>query len=682
MKKAWELTRRGLPPELIDYQKSESIPWKEIGKLSSRKRKKGASEIEAITDAVIEFARKESMKDNPEPKTISAGLHASLIRGRLPDALFLSTDVRDVEVMALRAIVLFVLSDVDGLRDTLASVEELVDESPSASDQIRLSTVKVLLAAAERDTSVIMCVMEFDSLLEEHPQQVEEPLIETMFTLYVVGTLLREIGEEGRASRIADTLEKMATDREHRMFLALVENLRGHIASLQGNLEKAEEHYLELRRISEEMSFVLGLGMALNNIGTLRINALRLEEAMALFRESHKLMDMDVGRIVSLTNLGEIATILKSFEEAEEYLKEAVRLDQKTQRGIIEAYAWRAVLLSRIGLFKEASEFVRTTEKMALSSEKPMDMCAYLFARGTYEHLRNRSKKAISTFGELLEIAREGALFEYLIRAELEMSGVYVSLFSDTRKPDHLSKAAYHLNDLIQIAKEQELQSLYASALIIRSDMFAIAGQKWEAKSDLERVSKVAAHLDDRRLSSEVRLRLNALTSEDAVPHVDQSEVAESLDRLAGYKPAVSKPKEVPVPDLHTLIALDRASGLPVYVFNFGEKVEMDSSLLSGFISAIASFSTEIMGETGLLRSITHEGFTFMMEHSAGLIIALIADEETFNVRYLLNIFAKRFEEKFPHAVGTEGVDTSKYQGADELTSDVFAEVLGRNERQ
>jgi tetratricopeptide (TPR) repeat protein len=670
------VTAKSLPPELSQYSETSSIPWGEILGLGKSRMKKGSSEIEAVTDAIIEFATKESMKDEPDAKVIAVGLHAALIRGRLAEALFLSTDVDDVEVLGLRAIVQFVLSEVDGLRNTLDSLEKrVVDESP-LEDQVRLSTARVLLAAAERDTSVIMCVMEFDNLLEEHPDQVEDPLVETMFTLYVVGSLLREIGEAGRASRIADTLEEMAKSRGHRMFLALVENLKGHIANLQGNLRKAENHYLELKRISQEMSFELGLASALNNIGTLRINELRLEEALDLFKDSHKMMRMDVGRIVNLTNLGEISIILKKYDQADEYLREAVRLDEKTQRGIIEAYAWRTVLLSRRGQLKEASEMLKVTEKMAADGEKPLRICAHLFSRGIYEHLKGDSKRAIAIFDELLQTAQKEQIFEYLIRAELEMSSIYVHLFSDTRKPEHLSRAAYHLNDLIQIAKEQNLQSLYASALLVRSDMFAIAGQEWEAKSDLERVEKVAKYLEDKRLESEARNRFRMLTSVKGTTQIDQKGVADSLDRLSGYRPAVSRPREIPHPDLHTLIALDKMSGLPVYVFNFGDELEMDSSLLSGFISAIASFSTELMGETGLLRSITHEGFTFMMEHRAGLIIALIAEQETFKVRFLLNTFAKRFEEEYPGVVGTEGVDTSRYKGADDLTREVFAEVL------
>ncbi|RLI49312.1 MAG: hypothetical protein DRO73_06770, partial [Candidatus Thorarchaeota archaeon] len=205
-----------IPPEFEHFADDPAIPWEDILREAER-RTDGKSAYVALTDVAIELASRESMKKSPNRSLLALGVEAALIRGRLTDVLFLAADSQDPRVLGLKAIALFALSDVDGLRHILKTLESTVTDDSPVADRIRMSTVRVLLAAAERDTSVIMCVMEFDNLLEEYPEQVENPLTETMFTLYVVGTMLREIGEASRASRIADTLDEMARAKGHRM---------------------------------------------------------------------------------------------------------------------------------------------------------------------------------------------------------------------------------------------------------------------------------------------------------------------------------------------------------------------------------------------------------------------------------------------------------------------------------
>ncbi|MFW9807573.1 MAG: tetratricopeptide repeat protein [Candidatus Thorarchaeota archaeon] len=668
------MNNKNVPSEFASLINDDRIPWENILQLVQKKQDKGMKEFEVFTDVVVDLATKESMKDTPNLGIIILGLHACLVRGRLAEALFLSTDSTDIEVLSLRAVVLFVLSDIEELRKVVNTLEAKVTDQSSPANQVRLSIAKVLMAAAERDTSVIVGIMEFDNLLEENPEQVEEPLIETMFTLYVVGTLLREIGEVLRASSVVDTLEDMANSKEHRMFKALVENLRRHICNYRGDLKKAERHYLNLHKISEEMSFNLGIAMALNNLGTLKINSLRFEEALDLFQRSFEMMDVESSRIVSLANLGEICSVLGKFKEAEEYLKEGIRLEKKTQRGTIEVYTWYAVVLSKTGRLKEAAKYLEIAEGLTGSGEKPLQRGALLFSKGINQNASNKLDDAIETFEELLALAKDNSIFEFLIRAELELASTYVRAYIRTESADHISKAAYHLNDLINLASEQGLQALYAEALLIRSDLFALAEQRLEAKSDLERVISVASFIEDSRLEAQAKSKLKTIaTDEAAALKLERANLTKSLDRLTGFKPMSGRPKEIPLPNLHSLVVLDRGSGLPVFVYHFDSTLEMDSSILGGFISAITAFSDELLGDRALLRSINHEGFTVMMEYTNERIITLIADQETFDIRYALRSFGNEFNKEYPLEEDIRGVDSKDYQGADMLVKKVFS---------
>ncbi len=668
------LSGKELPTEFAMLFDDRMVPWEEIIERVRKQRKQGMNSFEVFTDVVIDLATKESMKEKPNPSILVLGLHACLVRGRLAEALFLSTDSEDIRVLSLRAIVLFVLSDINELKNVVNVIESKVSETSPAVDQVRLSTARVLFAAVEQDTSVIVCIMEFDNLLEENPEQVEEPLVETMFTLYVVGTLLFQIGQASRASRVADTLEKMAKTQKHKMFKALVENLKGHICNLQGNFSKAEKHYLRLQRISTEMSFELGIAMALNNLGTLRINSLRFEDALQLFQKSYEMMKVESTKIISLANLGEISSILNRYKEAEGYLKEGIRLERKTQRGIIEVYTWYAIILSRTGRLKEAKEYLMIAEELAHSGEKPLQKGAFLFAMGIYEFESNRFDNAIQTFEELLSLAKENEAFEYLIRAELELASTYVKAFMQSESTEHFSKAAYHLNDLITLSDEQGLQALLCEALLIRSDMFSIAEQRAKARSDLDRVMSIASFIDDSRLKTKAKSKIKILASDEAaVLKLERADLTKSLNRLTGFKPVVERPKEVPSPDLHSLIVIDRGSGLPVFVYHFDATLQMDSSIFGGFLSAITAFSDELLGDKALLRSITHEGFTVLMEYTSERIITLIADQETFDIRFTLRTFRDRFNQTYPSLTDHRGVDTKEFRGAELLVKKTFS---------
>lgn len=652
----------------------EDIPWASILKAYGKHKKKTVSPFAAFTDVVIDIASKETLKKNPNPSLIRLGVEACLTRGRMTEALFLSTDIPSIEVKSLRAVALFSSDDSEGLKEIRNSLEPLIDEESSPEDQIRLSTVKVLSAASERDMSIIACVMEFDTLLEAHPEQAEKPLLETMFCMYIVGRLLIEVGEMTRSLRLADTLEEMARTRKHRPFIALAKNLRGNVYNRLGDLAEAEEHYLELKRISEELSFSLGLGMALNNLGTLRLGSLKLEEALEYLQGAYELMEVPSAKITTLANLAEITMNLGRMEEAEEYLKDAIRLETKAKTGIMEIFAYYVILLSKTKRLSKAQKILKKAEEAVDLSQRTIQKGIYLYAKGFYEIYSNRFDKALEAFQEVLSIGKENEIFELIIRSKLEMARTYMQAYEKSEDPIDQIEATYHIDDLIQIAREQRMGSLYAEALLLRSDSLRIAGRNDEAKAALERVIGIASFETDVRLDDEARRRIAAISTPSRHDKgLEQIKFDKAIDRVSSFK-TTAKIREVPRPSLSALIALNRSSGLPDFVHYFDTQLQVDSSIVSGFITAIAAFSTEFMGDKGLLRSINHEGFTLMMEHTQSRIIALVASKETFDIRYLLRDFAKQFDIIYPDTLADGGKIRENFDEAIALIDDVFGD--------
>ncbi|NWF96545.1 MAG: hypothetical protein HXY34_10440, partial [Candidatus Thorarchaeota archaeon] len=405
----------------------------------------------------------------------------------------------------------------------------------------------------------------------------------------------------------------------------------------------------------------------------LRLNALRLEDALENFRAAYEIMDTDIGRQASLANMGEIGIHLGRYAEAEDYLARASRLEDKTRKGMIEIYVWQAILMARMQREREASTYLERARKIADNSEKPLQRGLYLYARGICDSEAGRYSDAVRSLEKVLRVAKENHVFELMVRAELELSRSYMKAFLDGSNQDALARAAYHLDDLIQIAKEQELQSLYAQSLLLRSQILVLAGKTHEAKGDLERASSVASFVGDTRLIREAEMQMGTLaTSQIPSPtSIDRSGLARSLDRATGFRPA-GQLKEVPRPDLHVLLTLDRESGLTEFVHRFETDIQMDGILIGGFISAIISFTSHLMGDVGLLRSINHEGFVLLMEYTPRRIVALIASQESFEIRYLLREFAQRYEEAYATTRVSDGIRADEFDRAERMVREIF----------
>ncbi len=663
-----------IPPEFVHLVNSPSIPWKSIIAKADERLMEVGNPFVAFSETVITIASKESIKKQPNVDLVLLGMEAALARGRIIETLFLSSEIEDVRVLSLRAIALFVASDIHGLQKTLSLMETIIPEDAPTEDRVRLATVKVLVSAANQDSKVIMSVMEFDNMLETYPEQMEKPLIETMFTLYVIGTLFQKVGEVTRATRLADTLETMGHAIGHRMILALVENLRGNICYHDGHHHEAERHYFKFKKMSEEMAFELGIGMALNNIGSIRLYSFQLEEAMEFFAKAIEHMELDSARQVALINLGELTTILGKYDEAEAYFKKAIKLEEKTKQGIIETYVNYILLLVRRGKIDQSIRYLKHAQELVDASGNTLQRCALLRAKAIVAAAKNEFDSAVSILETALDIAKEKKVLEFIIKIKLELARTNMTAYENENDTERLAQAIYHIDDIIQIAKEQKLSSLHGYALLLKSDLSNLSGRLIEGKGYLNRALTIARINEDATLEREVVTRIE---SSDLPTYEEMMErgIADSFDKVSIFRPP-SAIRKVPQPTLHALMAIDKESGLTEFVYYFDQSLELDSSIIAGFISAVGAFSGQMMGSSGNLRSITHEGFTLMMEYTEKRIITLIATDESFELRYRLREFASVFESKFPSQDNLDSVEPSRYKEADSLIESIFADIV------
>ncbi len=658
-----------IPREFTHLTRMETIPWTKLLQSTEKSIQKGVVPFKAFTDSAISLAKKEKKKKYQNLDILTLGIEACIAIGLFEEGLEITEGINDFKISCLRSIAAFTISDTKTMKKLLKITESLAPEEPSIIDEIRLLSGRIMYGAAAQDEEVIGHIIEFDSLLNQNPSLLENPFTELLFTIYVIGVLFSEVCEYERALKTSSVLEKVGRSDDWKTALILSENLKGRITNRQGDFLAAETHYKRILEISKELGHQLGLGIALNNLGSLMLNSIRLEEALEYLQQANEMFESDAHRIRFLINLGEITTLLGQYDQSQEYMQQALALDKKTGIGIVEAYTWMVVLLTKTLDFHSAKVHLQTAKKLADASNNPKDKSAYFHAKGVLESAMDNIEDATQSFEESMKFSKPNRLLEWIIRALLDLIRTYLKAYQISEKNACLSNAAYHLDDLIQIAKEQKLHSLNAEALLLRSDLRARAGGVDEAKNDLERVAGLAAFLDNVRLEKIVAEKRAALSTEVAgTIDLGYSSIDKVLDRVAGFHPS-RELQDVPQPTIHVLIAINKSSGLPEFVYHFDELLEMDSSMLSGFISAITSFAGEMMG-SGVIRSINQEGFALLLEHSSKRIITLIASEETFDIRYRLHEFADQYEQTFPPS--KEGVVTSEYSAATELVSDIF----------
>nr|MDO8079590.1 hypothetical protein [Candidatus Freyarchaeota archaeon] len=100
--------------------------------------------------------------------------------------------------------------------------------------------------------------------------------------------------------------------------------------------------------------------------------------------------------------------------------------------------------------------------------------------------------------------------------------------------------------------------------------------------------------------------------------------------------------------DIYSLYFIERDSGKCMYYQKFSG-VEVDPDRLSGFISAIVSFSEELLPKMGdeWLKTIDRGSFKLLVERGNNVYGLLIAETETPEVRMKLKHLVAEFEKRF-----------------------------------
>ena len=119
----------------------------------------------------------------------------------------------------------------------------------------------------------------------------------------------------------------------------------GHVARYRGNLDDAEEHYLQALSIYEGLGNIHGVGAHLSNLGNLARQRKDYEAALALYTralqnvETEGISNFETDRPRILSNLGRTYLLLGRADEAEPFLRESLELKRKESAETLDVAA-------------------------------------------------------------------------------------------------------------------------------------------------------------------------------------------------------------------------------------------------------------------------------------------------------------------------------------------------------
>lgn len=213
---------------------------------------------------------------------------------------------------------------------------------------------------------------------------------------------------------------------------------------------------------------------------------------------------------------------------------------------------------------------------------------------------------------------------------------MYFTEFSETNNIKALLKVSKYIENLIFASKEQNFSYLLCRCLILKANIELIQDNYSEALKILEDGLEVSEeHQKEKQIILRKIEEIKNIQQENEIINNHQSILDDSLLQLSNsLKFSFNRvPKIIPFNALGVMIINN--AGLPVYSNFLENELKKNHVIISGLISAITSFASNILKqkEIGELKCIKHEKINILLENQDDRLIVLIVDKDTFDLR-------------------------------------------------
>ncbi|UJG41335.1 MAG: tetratricopeptide repeat protein [Candidatus Heimdallarchaeum aukensis] len=435
-----------------------------------------------------------------------------------------------------------------------------------------------------------------------------------------------------------ESARRRAEVMENYGMLVQVNSLLASILVKEYHLEKAKEKIEEGLEIAKRInSPILAAQIELNKALLLKMQG-KLDEALKLYEKIAKVKNLpQTFQLDIYSKIGEIYLNKDEIVKAEEYYLKAHEINKKLNfiNPLVE------IVIGYINLILEKDKGEALDEGLKIAEEQ-FDFSSipyYYFYKGIYEQQRVNLSLSIEYLEQALNSFEHQKNFEGIVYTNGALAESYLQIYKLLHDNKYSSRFLYYIDNLIEILKELN-NPLYVEAIKTKAGYYLDKGLIKNAEDLFIDGIEFAR---TRGLKEEEIYLKESLTNKKNLTKITLEGTQILFRKIRMF--SFGKHKTVPT-KLYLLLAINEA-GIPLVSHSFTEEEMVDDLLVSGLISAIINFSSEVLGKGGeTLRSINHEGKAVIVEKKDNVMGILVAEDENFEMRLELRQFLQKALDK------------------------------------
>lgn len=547
---------------------------------------------------------------------------------------------------------LFLIDEFERTRDSILELTENISEKKQ-KEFVILSIGEFSARTQKRPeigykalNELLRYLIEIDDLASQFPFILDALLTDLVNFAYA-------LADDTLKDLWIDSAIKRAQNYENFGMLSSLYNLLISLSLKEYNLQQAEENFEEgknyaLKIGSERLQAILELSSAeMNKMKGEQDKALEIYQTLLDKSEISTPMQIEI-----YERMGNIYLLNDELVKADEYYTKAHNLNK--EHGFL--FPMIEIVYGYINFLKEDDKGESLEFGLQLAEEQFdfNSMPYYYFYKGLYHQKNVDLATAVGFFEHALEFFENQMIFEGILYTYAALADSYFEMFRITENNKFATQFLYFIDNLLGVTEELE-HSIFVDAIITKAGYYQYRNMEEEANKTL----KIGIDFAERNKLDD---RIDELTIglEEKNALVQELRGSRRLfSRIMKY--SFGTHKKIPI-ILYLLLVIDEG-GLPYYSYNFSEKEQIDDLLISGLITAIISFSEEVLGKgVETLRSITHQGRAVIIEQQDNIMAVLVAEDETFESRLQVRKFLKEAVRQIRNKMNKELVKREEFQ--------------------
>ena len=548
-------------------------------------------------------------------------------------------------LLTLRDMFLF-----DKYQDFFPVAKKLVEELPKSKEQdfLFLSLEEFSSISDKRPeigfkalNELLRYLIDLEDLASKFPFTLDVLLCDLVKFAY-------SLADETLKDLWIESAIKRAEQYENYGMLCSLYDLLANISIKEYNIEQTNENIekgltLATKIGSSRLESILKL-----NVASKEKMSGDLEKALEIYGEILKTDNLNLPiKIQTLGKIGDLSLLTENLDKADEYYTEAHELNKRI--GFVFPLIELTYGYIRYLLGNDSGEALEFGYKLAEDQFDFNAMSYYYFYQGLYNQKKVNLSAAVNFFEKSLEFFENQLILEGIVYSQGALAESYFEMYRITENNEFGEKFLYYIDNLLNISSELQ-HPLFVDAIITKASYYQYRSMESKVIDSLKQGLEYAEKykLEDRIDEINVRMR-------DKTSLIQELKGAKKLShKIMTF--SFGTHKKMPIL-LYLLLVMDEA-GLPLYSYSFSEDEGMDDLLVSGLISAIITFSSEVLGKgVETLRSINHEGKAVIIEQQGNIMAVLVADNETFESRLQVRKFLKEALESISKRIKTKKVD-------------------------